>query len=211
MLAAEPRGLRRGAPAPARLTVLSGPSAVGKSTVAARLRSQCPWIWQSVSVTTRPPRPGEMNGREYFFVSEREFEAMAGRGELLESAQFAGNRYGTPRAPVQQRLDQGKPALLELDVAGARQVRAAVPESLLIFMAPPSWEELERRLIGRNTESPEAMSRRLEAARIELAASDEFDITLVNTSVEDVCDQLVALMEAQYGNAGQDLAEQGIR
>jgi guanylate kinase len=211
MLAAEPRGLRRGAPAPARLTVLSGPSAVGKSTVAARLRSQCPWIWQSVSVTTRPPRPGEMNGREYFFVSEREFDAMAGRGELLESAQFAGNRYGTPRAPVQQRLDQGKPALLELDVAGARQVRAAVPGSLLIFMAPPSWEELKRRLIGRNTESPEAISRRLEAARIELAASDEFDITLVNTSVRDVCDQLVALMQAQYGNAGQDLAEQGIR
>ncbi|HTA11012.1 MAG TPA: guanylate kinase [Streptosporangiaceae bacterium] len=210
MLAAEPRGLRRGAPAPARLTVLSGPSAVGKSTVAARLRSQCPWIWQSVSVTTRPPRPGEMNGREYFFVSEREFEAMAGRGELLESAQFAGNRYGTPRAPVQQRLDQGMPALLELDVAGARQVRAAVPGSLLIFMAPPSWEELERRLIGRNTESPEAMSRRLEAARIEMAASDEFDITLVNTSVEDVCDQLVALMQAQYGNAGPDLAERGI-
>jgi guanylate kinase len=211
MLAAEPRGLRRGAPSPARLTVLSGPSAVGKSTVAARLRSQCPWIWQSVSVTTRPPRPGELNGREYFFVSEREFEAMAGRGELLESAQFAGNRYGTPRAPVQQRLDQGMPALLELDVAGARQVRAAVPGSLLIFMAPPSWEELERRLIGRNTESPEAMSRRLEAARIELAASDEFDITLVNTSVKDVCDQLVALMQAQYGNAGQDLAERGIR
>lgn len=210
MLAAEPRGLRRGAPAPARLTVLSGPSAVGKSTVAARLRSQCPWIWQSVSVTTRPPRPGEMNGREYFFVSEREFEAMAGRGELLESAQFAGNRYGTPRAPVQQRLDQGKPALLELDVAGARQVRAAVPGSLLIFMAPPTWEELERRLIGRNTESPEAMSRRLEAARIEMAASDEFDITLVNTSVEDVCDQLVALMQAQYGNAGPDLAKRGI-
>jgi guanylate kinase len=211
MLAAEPRGLRRGAPAPARLTVLSGPSAVGKSTVAARLRDQCPWIWQSVSVTTRPPRPGELNGREYFFVSEQEFETMAARGELLESARFAGNRYGTPRAPVQQRLDQGKPALLEIDVAGARQVRAAVPDSLLIFMAPPSWAELERRLIGRNTESPEAISRRLAAARTEMAASDEFDITLVNTSVQDVCDQLVALMLAQYGNAGQGLADHGIR
>jgi guanylate kinase len=211
MLAAEPRGLRRGTPNPARLTVLSGPSAVGKSTVAARLRSQCPWIWQSVSVTTRPPRPGETNGREYFFVSEAEFETMAARGELLESAQFAGNRYGTPRAPVQQRLDEGKPALLEIDVAGARQVRAAVPDALLIFMAPPSWAELERRLIGRNTESPEAISRRLEAARIEMAASDEFDITLVNTSVQDVCDQLVALMLAQYGDAGQDLTEHGVR
>lgn len=214
MLAAEPRGLCRGAPAPARLTVLSGPSAVGKSTVAARLRRECPWIWQSVSVTTRPPRPGEMDGREYFFVTEAEFERMAAAGELLESAQFAGNRYGTPRTPVQQRIDQHAPALLEIDVAGARQVRAAVPDSLLIFMAPPSWAELERRLVGRNTESPEAVSRRLQAARSELAASDEFDITLVNTSVEDVCDQLIALMLAQYGSAsrgdtGQDLARQG--
>ncbi len=218
MLAAESRGLCRGAPAsalaPARLTVLSGPSAVGKSTVAARLRRECPWIWQSVSVTTRSPRPGEMDGREYIFLTEAEFERMAAAGELLESAQFAGNRYGTPRAPVQQRLDQQAPALLEIDVAGARQVRAAVPDSLLIFLAPPSWAELERRLLGRNTESPEAVSRRLEAARRELAASDEFDITLVNTSVEDVCDQLIALMLAQYGNAGhgnagRDLAGQG--
>jgi len=214
MLAAEPRAQRRGAPVAARLTVLSGPSAVGKSTVAARLRLECPWIWQSVSVTTRPPRPGEIDGREYFFITEPEFERMAAAGELLESAQFAGNRYGTPRVPVQQRIDQQQPALLEIDVAGARQVRAAVPDSLLIFLAPPSWEELERRLISRNTESPEAVTRRLEAARIELAASGEFDITLVNTSVEDVCDQLIALILAQYGNAGsgsagRDLAGQG--
>jgi guanylate kinase len=210
MLAAEPRGLRRGAPAPARLTVLSGPSAVGKSTVAARLRTQCPWIWQSVSVTTRAPRTGEVNGREYFFVTESEFESMATRGELLESARFAGNRYGTPRAPVQQRLDEGKPALLEIDVAGARQVRAAVPGALLVFMAPPSWDELERRLVGRNTESPDAITRRLAAARSELAASDEFDIMLVNTSVQDVVNQLVALMRAQYGDTAPDLAEQDV-
>lgn len=209
MLAAEPRGLRRGAPIPARLTVLSGPSGVGKSTVAARLRTECPWIWQSVSVTTRPPRPGEVNGREYFFVSETEFRRMAATGELLESARFAGNNYGTPRRAVEERLAQQAPALLEIDVAGARQVRTAEPESLLIFLAPPSWAELERRLTSRNTESPEAMARRLEAARTELAASDEFDITLVNTSVEDVCDQLVALMLAQYGDAGRGLAQQG--
>lgn len=209
MLIAEPRGVRRGTPAPARLTVLSGPSGVGKSTVAARLRSECPWIWQSVSVTTRPPRLGEVNGREYIFVGEAEFERMAAAGDLLESAQFAGNRYGTPRGPVEDRLARKAPALLEIDVAGARQVRAAVPESLLIFLAPPTWAELQRRLMSRNTESPEAMVRRLEAARTELAASDEFDITLVNTSVEDVCAQLVALVLAQYGDAGRGLAHQG--
>jgi guanylate kinase len=217
MLATEPRGRSRGAPAPARLqarpparlTVLSGPSAVGKSTVAARLRETCPWIWQSVSVTTRPPRPGEENGREYYFVSNDEFDGMAARGELLESASYAGNRYGTPRAPVQERIDQDAPALLEIDVAGARQVRATFPESLFIFLAPPTWEELERRLLSRNTESPEAISRRLEAARVELAASDEFDITLVNTSIEDVCDQLVALIVAQYGGFGKDTAGRG--
>jgi len=228
MLAAEPCELSRGAPAPAplrgqtpaRLTVLSGPSAVGKSTVAARLRVTCPWIWQSVSVTTRPPRPGEENGREYYFVSTEEFDGMAARGELLEWASYAGNRYGTPRAPVQLRIDRDAPALLEIDVAGARQVRATFPESLFIFLAPPTWEELERRLVSRNTESPDAISQRLEAARAELAASDEFDITLVNTSVDDVCNQLVALMTAQYGSLERDadehdgtgpgLAQQGI-
>ena len=165
------------------------------------MRSQCPWIWQSVSVTTRPARPSEVNGREYFFVTEADFDRLVAHDELLESATFAGHRYGTPRAPVQQRLDRAEPALLEIDVAGARQVREAVPGTLLIFLAPPSWEELERRLTSRNTETAEAMSRRLEAARAELAASDEFDITLVNTSVKDVCGQLIALIAAQYGRA----------
>lgn len=210
MLAAEPRGLRR-APSHAGLTVLSGPSGVGKSTVVARLRRECPRIWQSVSVTTRKPRPGEMDGREYFFVSDGQFDEMVARGDLLENAQFAGNRYGTPRAPVQDRLDQGEPALLEIDVAGARQVRAAIPGALLVFLAPPSWEELERRLTSRNTESAEVIRRRLEAARTELAAEGEFDITLVNTSVEDVCKQLVSLLFAHHADAGQGNARQGAR
>lgn len=187
------------APVPARLTVLSGPSGVGKSTVVASLRRASPQIWLSVSVTTRAPRPGEADGREYRFVSERDFDAMISSGELLEWAQFAGNRYGTPRAPVEQRLASGVPVLLEIDLAGARQVRRAVPGALLVFLAPPSWAELVRRLTSRDTEPPEVIARRLEAARVELAAGSEFDITLVNTSVEDVCHQLVVLTTAPSG------------
>jgi guanylate kinase len=209
MLAAEPRRVRRGPEVPARLTVLSGPSGVGKSTVVARLRANCPAIWQSVSVTTRPPRPGELSGREYHFVSGPEFDAMAERGELLESARFAGYHYGTPRLPVEQKLGLGEPALLEIDVAGARQVRAAVPGALLVFLAPPSWAELERRLASRNTESAEKVARRLEAAKIELAAEDEFDITLVNTSVERICAQLVALILGQDAAMAPGDARQG--
>jgi guanylate kinase len=205
MLAAEPGRLHRG-PAPALLTVLSGPSAVGKSTVVSVLRAECPQIWQSVSVTTRPPRSGERDGREYHFVSEPEFDAMAARGDLLESARYVGYRYGTPRAPVQEQLSRGIPALLEIDVAGARQVRAAVPDALLVFLAPPSWAELERRLLGRNTESPETVTRRLEVARHELDAEREFDITLVNTSVREVCAQLVSLIFAQGVGRDNDSA-----
>jgi guanylate kinase len=190
-------GSARDAPAPARLTVLSGPSGVGKSTVVGSLRQAWPQIWLSVSVTTRKPRPGEVEGREYYFVGERDFDGMVAAGELLEWARFAGNKYGTPRAPLEEKLRAGIPSLLEIDVAGARQVRQAVPGALLVFLAPPSWTELVRRLTGRETEPPEVVIARLEAARAELEAGSEFDITLVNTSVEEVCGRLVALMAAQ--------------
>ena len=186
-----------GVPVPAGLTVLSGPSGVGKSTVVHAIRRNCPQIWLSVSVTTRRPRPGEVHGREYFFVGEREFDEMAVSGQLLECAKFAGNYYGTPRGPVAERLAAGLPGLLEVDVVGARQVRAAIPGALLIFLAPPSWDELVRRLTARETEPAEVIEQRLEAARAELRAESEFDVTLVNTSVQDVCTQLVALMTAQ--------------
>jgi guanylate kinase len=174
------------------------------------MRQTCPRIWQSVSVTTRPPRPGEAEGHEYYFVSDSEFDAMVAAGELLEWAQFAGYKYGTPRAPVLERISAGIPALLEIDVAGARQIREAVPGALLIFLAPPTWDELVRRLSGRHTEPPEVIGRRLEAAKQELAAGSEFDITLVNTSVEEACGQLVALITAQQAK-DRDPDLEGIR
>jgi len=188
--------LVQGAIGDARLTVLSGPSGVGKGTVVAGLRKKRPDIWLSVSVTTRSPRPGEVDGREYHFVSEEAFDGMVSRRELLEWAAFAGHRYGTPREPVARCLAAGVPALLEIDIEGARQVRQAVPDALLVFLAPPSREELVRRLSGRGTEPPEVITRRLELAASEIEAAKEFDITLVNTSVEDVCRQLVTLMTA---------------
>jgi len=142
-----------------------------------------------------------MDGREYFFASNDQFRQMVADGELLEWAENYGNWYGTQLSPVRRRLDAGEPVLLEIDVKGARQVRAAVPDALLVFLAPPSWEELVRRLRGRGTESPEELDRRLADARSELAAESEFDITLVNTSVEDASDQLIGLILAQQANA----------
>ncbi|KUH39688.1 MULTISPECIES: guanylate kinase [Streptomyces] len=178
-----------------RLTVLSGPSGVGKSTVVAHMRKVHPQVWLSVSATTRQPRPGEQDGVQYHFVSDDEFDKLVANGELLEWAEFAGNRYGTPRRAVQERLESGEPVLLEIDLQGARLVRESMPEAQLVFLAPPSWDELVRRLTGRGTESPEVIERRLGAAKIELAAESEFDVTLVNTSVEDVARELLALMD----------------
>jgi guanylate kinase len=163
------------------------------------LRAERPDIWLSVSVTTRSPRPGEVNGREYHFVTDDAFEAMVARGELLEWARFAGKMYGTPRTPVEQRVAAGVPTLLEIDIEGARQVRRKAPGALLVFLAPPSREELARRLTGRGTEPPAVIARRLDVAKQEIEAGREFDITLVNTSVDDVRRQLVTLMTACSG------------
>ncbi|MBS2965511.1 guanylate kinase [Actinocrinis puniceicyclus] len=179
---------------PRRLTVLSGPSGVGKSTVVAHLRSAHPEIWHSVSVTTRHARPGEIHGVHYYFTDQPGFDKLVANNELLEWAQFAGNRYGTPRQPVLDRLAAGVPTLLEIDLQGARQVRSAMPEALQVFLAPPSWEELVRRLTRRGTEPAEVVERRLAAARVELAAESEFDVALVNTSVQDVARELISLM-----------------
>lgn len=178
-----------------RLTVLSGPSGVGKGTVVAKVRELYPHVWVSVSCTTRRPRPGERNGVHYWFVTRERFAELVAADELLEHAEFAGNLYGTPRAPVAERLLTGEPTLLEIDLQGARQVRAAMPEAQFVFLAPPSWEELERRLSGRGTEPSEVVAARLEQARIELAAADEFDVVVVNDDVGRAAKELVALIE----------------
>lgn len=180
-----------------RLFVLSGPSGVGKSTVLARLRRDVPQLWYSVSATTRTPRPGEVDGVNYFFVEKDRFAELVSGGEMLEHAFFAGNHYGTPRGPVEEHLAAGDDVLLEIDVQGARQVRSAGglgAEAVLVFLAPPSFDELARRLVGRGTEDAAARHARLDAARDELAAEPEFDHTLVNTSVEDATSGLVSLL-----------------
>ena len=187
---------------PSRLTVLSGPAGVGKSTVVEYLREHHPQIWHSVSVTTRPQRPGEIDGRDRHFLDSETFARMVRDGELLEHAHYAGNWYGTPRAAVEERLAAGVPVLLEIEVQGARQVRRMMPDALLVFLKPPSWEELERRLRGRGTEPQEVIDQRLATAQIELAAEDEFDHTIVNTSVAEAAEALVALMTAATNTGG---------
>jgi guanylate kinase len=178
----------------ARLVVLSGPSGVGKDSVIELIRARSPWVWLSVSVTTRPRRDYEVDGVHYNFATRAEFERMVAGDQLLEWAEFAGNLYGTPRAPVEARLVAGIPVLLKIDLQGARQVRAAMPDALLVFLAPPSPEELKRRLIGRGTEDEETIRRRLEHADEELAAEPEFDVTVVNDFVERAADELVGLL-----------------
>lgn len=187
----------RGTGRSAKLFVLAGPTAVGKGTVAAAMREQHPEIYLSVSATTRTPRPGEVDGVHYHFVSVDEFDRLVADGQMLEWAVVHGvNRYGTPRGPVEAALAAGRPALLEIDLQGARQVRESMPEAVFVFLKPPSWEELVRRLVGRGTEDEEERERRLATAREELAAEAEFDVTIVNREVHAAVEELVALMVA---------------
>jgi guanylate kinase len=184
-----------------RLVVLAGPTAVGKGSVASAVRERHPEVWISVSATTRPPRPGEQEGVHYYFVSDAEFDAMVEAGELLEWAVVHRTaRYGTPRRPVEDALAAGRLALLEIDLQGARQVRESMPDALFVFLKPPSWDEMVRRLVGRGTESEAERTRRLETALGELAAEREFDVTVVNHEIHAAADELVALMTLEQSS-----------
>ena len=180
-----------------RLVVLAGPTAVGKGTVAGYIREHYPEVLLSVSATTRAPRPGEIDGTTYFFLSDDQFDQMVEAGQFLEHATVHNAyRYGTPRAPIEAALAEGRSVLLEIDIQGARQVRAAFPEAKLVFLLPPTWDELVRRLTGRGTEGPEEQARRLETAKVELAAQEEFDATVVNTDVPEAAREVVDLLTA---------------
>ncbi|HSN43844.1 MAG TPA: guanylate kinase [Propionibacteriaceae bacterium] len=182
-------------PTAPRVSVIAGPTGVGKGTVVARLRTLHPDLFISISATTRPPRPGELHGVHYYFVTDTEFDDLLANDGLLEWALVHGSaRYGTPRGPVDDAIDEGRSVILEIDIQGARQVRRSYPTAQQIFIAPPSWDELVRRLAGRGTESPEQQERRLATARDEMDAADEFDHVVVNRTVEDTVRDLVTLL-----------------
>jgi len=177
-----------------RLVVLAGPTAVGKGTVAARIAETHPEIHLSVSATTRAPRPGELDQEHYFFVDDAEFDRLVVAGELLEHATVHNRfRYGTPRKPIEEAIAEGRTVLLEIDLQGARQVRAAEPSATLVFLLPPSWDELVQRLVGRGTEGAEERARRLRTAKVELAAQHEFDFGVVNDDVDRAAEEVVSL------------------
>ncbi len=189
-------GTRPAPPGKGRVVVLSGPSAVGKSTVVRCLRERIPDLHFSVSATTRAARPGEVDGVDYHFVSPARFQQLIDEGALLEWADIHGglHRSGTLAEPVRTATAAGIPVLIEVDLAGARAVKRAMPEAITVFLAPPSWQDLQARLVGRGTETPEAMQRRLETARIEMAAQDDFDEVVVNSQLESACAELVTLL-----------------
>jgi len=188
---ARPEPMGRG-----RVVVLSGPSAVGKSTVVRCLRERIPNLQFSVSATTRAPRPGEVDGVDYHFITPAQFQKLIDDGALLEWAEIHGglHRSGTLAEPVRAAMESGLPLLIEVDLAGARAIKKAMPEAITVFLAPPSWEDLKARLVGRGTETAEDIRRRLDTARIEMAAQDDFDEVVVNRRLESACAELVSLL-----------------
>lgn len=191
-----------GVTARGRLVVLAGPSAVGKSTVVSRLRETVPDLYFSVSMTTRAPRPGEVDGKDYFFVTPEAFQGRIDRGEMLEWADIHGGlqRSGTPAGPVQEAMGVGRPVLVEVDLVGARNIKRLMPEARTVFLAPPSWDVLVQRLTGRGTETPEVIERRLTTAREELDAQGEFDVVVVNDDVDVAVRSIADILQGTSSN-----------
>ncbi|WP_223847922.1 MULTISPECIES: guanylate kinase [Bifidobacterium] len=202
--AADSANVAQGDKPKGRLVVLTGPAGVGKGTVENAMRKKHPGVWLSVSATTRKPRPGEVNGVNYWFLTDQEFSAKENKGEFLETALVHGlARYGTPLKPVQEHLAEGVPTLLEIDLQGARRIKERAAELgvdvVYVFIAPPSFDELVRRLKGRGTESEAEVNKRLETAKVELAAENEFDVTIVNDNVDRAADELWSVIAREYG------------
>ncbi|MBD5153740.1 MAG: guanylate kinase [Oscillibacter sp.] len=178
--------------------IICGPSGVGKGTVVARLLASDPTLYFSVSATTRAPRPGEQDGKHYHFLTMEQFEQWIAEDQFLEHAQFVGNRYGTPQLYVDKAMEQGRDVLLDIEIQGAEQVHRKRPDAVRIYVAPPSWAELERRLIGRGTEDMERVRSRLERGKVEFAAAKDFDYFVINDTVDHAVSEIQAIMAAEH-------------
>ncbi|CAD7779909.1 Guanylate kinase [Candidatus Methanoperedenaceae archaeon GB50] len=183
--------------------VISAPSGTGKTTLVRLLLSRFPTLSFSISYTTRLPRPGEVNGQHYFFVSEKEFKKSIAKGEMLEWAKVYGHYYGTPLTFVQEKIAAGKDIVLDIDIQGAQAVKKKMPEAILIFLIPPSWNELQRRITSRSSDSPEEIKKRLEAAKKEILAAREFDYIVINDVLEDALKELVSIIQATKARANK--------
>lgn len=191
--------------------IICGPSGVGKGTVVARLLASDPTLYFSISATTRAPRPGEEDGVHYHFLTKEKFESWIAAGDFLEHAQFVGNLYGTPRLFVDQAMERGEDVLLDIEIQGAEQVRQKRPDAVRIYVAPPSWEELERRLIGRGTEDMEKVRSRLARGKEEFAAAKDFDYFVINDTVEHAVEEIRAIMTAEHCRPVERIGRAGLR
>ncbi|MCI9036731.1 MAG: guanylate kinase [Oscillospiraceae bacterium] len=191
--------------------IICGPSGVGKGTVVARLLASDPTLYFSISATTRAPRPGEEDGVHYHFLTKEKFESWIAAGDFLEHAQFVGNLYGTPRLFVDQAMERGQDVLLDIEIQGAEQVRQKRPDAVRIYVAPPSWEELERRLIGRGTEDMEKVRSRLARGKEEFAAAKDFDYFVINDTVEHAVEEIRAIMTAEHCRPVERIGRAGLR
>ena len=192
-----------------KMFIICGPSGVGKGTVVSRLLEQDPALYFSVSATTRAPRAGETDGVHYHFLTMEQFERWIAEGQFLEHAAYVGNRYGTPKKFVDEAMAQGRDVLLDIEIQGAAQIHAKRPEAVRIYIAPPSWEELERRLIGRGTESIEKVRSRLERGKEEFAAAQDFDYLVINDTVDHAVEEIRAIMLAEHCRPAERIALMG--